>query len=248
MNFSPQTVLRPREQVEAQLRAAIVDGTFAGGDRLPSETVLAREFGVSRTTVREALRSLSNDGLVRKVPGANGGTFVNVLDIENFSEKIGDAVRAVVKYGGVSLDELVAVRHLLEVPAAGFAALNRDEDDLVTLREALEASKQLEPDSPRADEVDYDFHVLVSKVSGNKLIDGFLSAFHKHRFEVEGINYPKEYRQRIIQQHEEILEAIQHGDAELARQHMDEHLSYLASISHGFPLQLADRNGPATED
>ncbi|MCA3749647.1 MAG: winged helix-turn-helix transcriptional regulator, partial [Rubrobacter sp.] len=74
--FKPAPVRRAREQVESQLREAILSGTFRSGDRLPSELELAKSFGVSRTTVREALGSLASAGLISKVPGASGGSFV----------------------------------------------------------------------------------------------------------------------------------------------------------------------------
>src|ERR1700761_5322280 len=81
--FRPQPVLRPREQVEHQIREAIYAGTFRQGERLPSEAELAKTLSVSRPTVREALRSLVAAGLVSKSTGASGGTFVQTLSHES---------------------------------------------------------------------------------------------------------------------------------------------------------------------
>ena len=81
-NHPLQRVLRPREQVERQLREAIYAGRFAPGQKLPSEADLGKLFAVSRPTVREALRSIAAAGLIRTVPGAQGGSFVSSLDHE----------------------------------------------------------------------------------------------------------------------------------------------------------------------
>jgi GntR family transcriptional repressor for pyruvate dehydrogenase complex len=71
--FQITEVVRPRTQVERQIREAILLGTFSHGAKLPAETELAQRFGVSRPTVREALRSLVDAGLIRKIPGVAGG-------------------------------------------------------------------------------------------------------------------------------------------------------------------------------
>src|SRR5689334_18541438 len=73
-------VVRPRQQVEDRIRQAILEGELKTGERLPSESELARQFAVSRTTVREALRALSTQNLIEKVPGAGGGSFVRAVD------------------------------------------------------------------------------------------------------------------------------------------------------------------------
>ncbi|KAA9163320.1 GntR family transcriptional regulator [Amycolatopsis acidicola] len=69
-------VVRPREQVEDTLRASVLNGRLAAGERLPAEAELARQFSVSRPTIRQALSALETQGLIRKVPGARGGWFV----------------------------------------------------------------------------------------------------------------------------------------------------------------------------
>ena len=74
--FKARQVTRPRAQVEAQIKEAILLGQFAPGDKLPPETELAEQFGVSRITVRDALRVLEARGLVRVKVGAMGGAFV----------------------------------------------------------------------------------------------------------------------------------------------------------------------------
>src|SRR3954454_4967355 len=88
--FAPTPVLRPRQQVENQIRSAILSGQFARGDRLASETQLAERFGVIRATIREALRRLVEAGLISKDRGATGGSFVEYGDHQTLSRLISD--------------------------------------------------------------------------------------------------------------------------------------------------------------
>ena len=76
------------EQVADQLRELIVTGELPQGGRLPTETVLARDLGVSRTTVREALRLLAAQGLIRTSKGQTGGSYVTLPTVDHISESI----------------------------------------------------------------------------------------------------------------------------------------------------------------
>ena len=120
--FQAQQVLRPRAQVEKQIREAILRGDFSQGDKLPSETDLAQQFGVSRPTVREALGSLVTAGLIRKIPGVAGGSFVNSVTPDSLSTMLGESMDNIVRLGSLDIDELTAMRRVLEVPAASWAA------------------------------------------------------------------------------------------------------------------------------
>src|SRR5918997_4269757 len=119
MTFKPQPVARAREQVETQIREAILSGTFKRGEKLPSEAELADNFAVSRTTVREALRSLAAAGLIFKVPGASGGSFVQAIDYRGLGSLIGESIENSLRLGSIDFDEVIHVRRLLEVPSAG---------------------------------------------------------------------------------------------------------------------------------
>src|SRR5947199_10053494 len=83
--FTAKRVTRPRIQVEEQIKDAILSGQFGQGDKLPPETQLAEQFGVSRPTLREALGSLVSAGLIRKIPGVAGGSFVNSVTADSLS-------------------------------------------------------------------------------------------------------------------------------------------------------------------
>ena len=148
MTFKPQPVARAREQVETQIREAILSGIFKRGEKLPSEAELAENFAVSRTTVREALRSLAAAGLIFKVPGASGGSFVQVIDYRALGAVLGDSIVNTLRLGTVEYDEVAQVRYLLEVPSAKLAATNRSEEDVETLWSIVDRQKG-DPSGPR---------------------------------------------------------------------------------------------------
>ena len=103
--FKAKEILRPRAQVEHQIREAILQGEFSQGDKLPPETELAQQFGVSRPTVREALGSLVAAGLIRKIPGVAGGSFVNSVTPGSLSRMLSESMDTIVRLGSLDVDE-----------------------------------------------------------------------------------------------------------------------------------------------
>src|SRR5918995_2494214 len=112
--FKATQVKRPRDQVEQQLREAILEGHFAQGDKLPPETELASQFGVSRPTVREALGALVSAGLIRKIPGVAGGSFVNTVTPDSLSQMLMQSMDTIVRIGALDIAEITEVRRVLE--------------------------------------------------------------------------------------------------------------------------------------
>ena len=130
-------VRKAYEQVYDQLRDLIIRGELPRGERLPGEIVLAREFGVSRGTVREALRALAAHNLIRTAKGAGGGSFVTLPTVDHVSEFLEANISLLSEANDVTLEEFLETRRLLEVFAARQCALRRDDDDLERLRETI---------------------------------------------------------------------------------------------------------------
>src|SRR5258705_3368467 len=174
--FQAQHVVRPRAQVERQLRDAILTGQFGQGERLPTETKLAELFGVSRPTVREALSGLVAAGLISKVPGISGGSFVNSVTTGGLSETLGESVGTILRLGAVEIGEIAAVRRALEVPAARMAAQSRTSAHLSRMQEILDQQRVITVDDPNVPAYDVEFHSTIGDASGNRLLGAFIRA------------------------------------------------------------------------
>jgi len=157
------------KQVAEQIRRLILDGTLVPGEQLPVEEKLGASFGVSRNTVREALRMLSSQNLVHTTRGVSGGTFVSVPNAEILQGSIETSLQLLSGQNGVNVDELFDTRTILEVPGAHAAALNRTEADLERMRASVE---RVEHGTNALDRADHsqDFHQAVLDASGNRLL------------------------------------------------------------------------------
>jgi GntR family transcriptional regulator, transcriptional repressor for pyruvate dehydrogenase complex len=230
MTFKPQPVARAREQVETQIREAILSGTFKRGEKLPSEAELAENFAVSRTTVREALRSLAAAGLIFKVPGASGGSFVQVIDYRSLGGVLGDSIVNTLRLGTVEYDEVAQVRRLLEVPSAKLAATNRAQEDIETLRSIVDRQKEITFDHPDVPQLDINFHSAIGDASGNRVLASFVTALHHATRPVLAKHLDAKAGRGTVRQHAAIVKAISEGDPEAAAVAMEEHLDYLQKL------------------
>ena len=220
-------VRKAYEQVADQLRDLIVSGELARGERLPNETVLAREFGVSRATVREALRLLTAQSLIRTAKGAGGGTYVTLPSVDHVSQFLNSALNLLAAAEHVTLDELLEAREALEVPATRLAALRRSDDDINHLNGAIPP----DPDRLRPQEqfvYNADFHTSVIAASGN----AFLLMAAQPLFTILQTNLARSslgarFHKGINEQHRAIVSAIESRDAKRAEREMRAHLEFL---------------------
>lgn len=222
-----QKVLRPRQQVEEALRKAVLDGHLRTGDRMPSETELARQFSVSRPTIREALSALESQGLIRKVPGAGGGSFVQAVDHNALGEVVQASMHNLLRLGTVSYEEVAMVRQHLEVPAVMLAAVNRTEDDLAELRRILSEQKRRTVDDPMVADLDAEFHVAIAQMSGNRVLASLIYALHRESEPVGYLDLSPKVGRDTFAQHQKIVDAIADKDPEAGEKAITEHLAYL---------------------
>lgn len=211
-------------QVADQLRDLIVTGKLTPGDRLPSEAELGQAFGVSRSTVREALRSLTSQHLVHTSRGVHGGTFVADADPRTISAYLETSL-GLLSAGGLTVDELLTVREMLEVPAARLAATQRTESELQVLRTAVaEENAEAGPQH----EHPQNFHILLLACTHNGLLEVVTQPIFsvlKNRF-LRG-KAPMEFWEQVCRDHEDMVEAIERRDADAAGALMQEHLHRL---------------------
>ncbi len=222
-----QRVRKAYEQVYDQLRELIMSGQLARGERLPKEAVLARDFGVSRGTVREALRVLAAQNLIRTAKGAGGGSFVTLPAVDHISEFLRLNISLLSESEDVTLEEFLEARDLLEVFAARLAAERRTSGDIAALRSALHD----DPLSLSAEErfaMNKDFHTGVLTASGNKLLKISAQPIYSIlQTNLDRSKVAESFNVEVFAHHREILEAIENGDPELTRQRMHDHLLFL---------------------
>lgn len=224
---SVQPIRKAYEQVADQLRELIIGGELTAGSRLPIETELAREFGVSRPTVREALRVLAAQNLIRTTKGTAGGSFITAPTVDHISEFLRSSLGLLTEANGVSLEEFLEVREILEVRAARLAAERRTDADIERLRAAIPAH----PMSLSIQDQFFfnrQFHSIVVDSCKNTLL--YIAA--QPVFSVLQTNLArsiigKNVHRTINDQHSEIAEAIAAGDADAAGSLMHSHLEYL---------------------
>ena len=231
--FQPRAVTRPRDQVEQQIRAAILDGHFGQGEKLPPETSLAQQFGVSRPTIREALGALVSAGLIRKIPGVAGGSFVNTVTADSLSQMLTESVATILRLGALDIAELTAVRVVLEVPAAELAAKNRRQEDIDAMHAIVESQRQTTIDDPLIPSYDLAFHKRIGQASGNRLLAAFIAAVHDSAHPVRYLTVTHDVGHNTVKHHMAILRGIEAGDPTAARDAMAVHLSYIQQYSSG---------------
>lgn len=222
-----RTVLRPRQQVEETIKTAILDGELKSGEMLPSEAELARQFNVSRTTLREALQSLVTQNLIHKVPGARGGNFVQTVDYRSLGDVVIESVDNLLALGSIDFMEVAAVRQQLEVPSVRLAAENRTEEDVEKLRATVEKQKNASVDDPEVPELDRLFHTQIADASGNRVLASFVAALHHATEPVDYLELSSEVGRETVRQHLAIVRAIRHQDSDAGEAAIIEHLTYL---------------------
>ena len=153
------------EQVVEHIENLIVNGDLQSGDRLPAERELTERFGVSRTVIREAVKSLQEKGLVEIRPGV--GTFVHNGMSEIMRQSFGRMVMIDQEHGLVNL---MQVREILEPEIAGIAAVKRTEDDIEAMQETIDRMDESLHDVEVFITADHEFHLALARATQNELI------------------------------------------------------------------------------
>jgi GntR family transcriptional repressor for pyruvate dehydrogenase complex len=223
------TPIRPAyEQVAVQLRTRILDGTMKPGERLPVESQLAASFGVSRTTIREALRTLNSQDLVYTARGVNGGTFVAPVDAKGFVDNMESRLGLMATNDVITAEELIEVRILIEVPSARLAASRRTREDLDALRLAAEGNEVSGTREERGHH-SRDFHMAVVWAAHNVLLSSIAAPIFSVWRQL-GLSTTDGWNE-IDHEHYEVIEAIERGDGEAAARLTELHLVKMRASS-----------------
>jgi GntR family transcriptional repressor for pyruvate dehydrogenase complex len=215
------------ELVAERLRERVIVGDLQPGERLPNEAALATDFGVSRATVREALRVLAAQSLIRTSKGAGGGSYVTLPSVDGVSAFVQSSISLLADADDVTLDELLEARELLEVPAARLAAARRSEEELERLRDAI-PDEPLRLGTQRQFVYNQDFHLAVIDGSRNALLTiAAAPVFAVLQRNLARSKLGARFHRTINEHHRAIAAAIEAGDADLAGDEMYGHLEWL---------------------
>lgn len=158
------------KQIAEQLREAIVSGKFKIGDRLPTEDDLARRFQVSRPTVREALKRLAAQNLVRAKRGPAGGSFVIQPSYEELAESLSASATLLVGMGALSIEEIIVARRMLQSDCLRLAVKNANHESLRKIETALLIQKCAELSDQEFCQADVAFHRALVDATDNGML------------------------------------------------------------------------------
>jgi GntR family transcriptional regulator, transcriptional repressor for pyruvate dehydrogenase complex len=228
----PRPIRGASEQVAVEIQHYIQEEGLRPGDFLGREEDLASEFGVSRPTLREALKLLASGNLIRASKGPGGGIFVARTAEEGISRSLSDAIAMMLETGAVALDELLDARILLEVPLAGLAAYQSDEGTVDRLREIVETEAAAEPeDTETHARTDMEIHRTLAAAGGNRMVQALTDwIFEVLQPSLIEILQPAVVQSAIADQHQALLAAVEKGDPARAERAMKDHLLYLQDV------------------
>jgi GntR family transcriptional repressor for pyruvate dehydrogenase complex len=207
------------EEVVGQLHQLIDAGKLKAGDRLPSERELAETFRVSRSSVREAIKTLENEGMVVTRPGS--GTFLTTVNVE----AIIPSLASLLSRGKDALIDLFEMRCLVEPSIAALAAERATPADILLLKEiCTKQAQQIDRETSAVDS-DAAFHLTIGRATHNAALQRLVASI---------VEILKPIREKSLQtpgrahkslaSHRAILVAIERHDSELARQAMQQHI------------------------
>jgi GntR family transcriptional repressor for pyruvate dehydrogenase complex len=212
--------IRLYEKIVEQIEQRILAGDLKVGDSLPPERLLADQFRVSRTAVREAVKALTEKGLVEVRPGK--GTFVT----NGTSQAVRFSLDRLVRIGQEDgTRDLVEVREILEPEIAALAALRASADQVERLERAVATMDAALADAEIFIEADLDFHLALADASQNSLIPTLITPIvgllREQRIKIFHVRGGPERGQM---HHKRILAAVLRRDASGAREAMRAHL------------------------
>ncbi|MBS9462228.1 FadR family transcriptional regulator [Flagellimonas sp. 389] len=212
-----------QQKIIAKLRDLIEYKNLEPGDKLPSERMLSEKFEVSRSNVREAIQKLEFFGILNSKP--QSGTFIADIGRVAMSGMLDDILRL----EDPDFKSLVETRILLELKTVKLASLRRTEEDLVKMRDALDAYNNKVLNKQDAVEEDLLFHLAIANASKNSTMNTFMliitpeiiTNFEKYHVCDSNQSFLG------IQEHEDIYEAIKKQDPKMAREKMKVHFKTL---------------------
>jgi GntR family transcriptional repressor for pyruvate dehydrogenase complex len=227
---------RLSDKVTEAILQTIVSNRLRPGDALPPERELGKQFGVSRTVIREAIRALHAKGLLE----VRSGSGVRIVAVD--AKTVSESMRHFVKGSMLDYAKVDEVRRVLEVAAAGIAAERATDDDIVAIDATLAEMAGSVDDLATSIEVDLAFHRAVANATHNELFGVLHDAIGEMLVEVRRRNLslgPGE-RRKVIEMHTAIRDRVAEHDSAAAQQAMRDHLDHVQATWSGRAPSLHD--------
>lgn len=227
--LKPVDVPKASDVLARELRERILSGELAEGTTLPAERELVKQTQMSRATVREALRILEVQNLVRVKVGRAGGAVVQRPTTKSMASSVSMLIRG----QQIKLADLMETREALEPFCAELAARKRTDDDLAVLDRANDNIADPDADLTAFLQANLDWHVGVARASHNELLIGFMTALSQAIYTgTENAAFIDEnVRAVTARAHRSITAAIRSGDAETANRRMRRHVHTYAKAA-----------------
>lgn len=220
-------------QIAAAIRDAIISGDLPVDERLPSEAELAEQFEVSRPTVREALKRLAAQNLIRTLRGATGGAFVNRLSFEDAYRQQITTSTLLLSMNEVRFETACEARYALERACVVLSAARRLPDHLAAMRAEIHRQGQPGLSDETFCDSDVAFHrALVDGAQNPVLSYQLAGAVEAMQPLMNMITFTARSREKIVVLHTRIADAIEARDHTLADQALQDLAAYTISLAH----------------
>jgi DNA-binding FadR family transcriptional regulator len=229
--FSPVSLGRVSQVIVDQIRLLIHEGRLKPGNRLPSERDLCERFGVSRVTVREALRVLEAGGLVKIRVGARGGAFVTTPS----SARVGEGLADLLKLSPLTASEVTEARMVFELGIVPIVVERATPDDIAALKDMCAKQRAALKNRSYSMTLSAEFHSRVAACTHNAAIEMLVQSFHGPLLmslrEAQVVAPLMGHRGST--EHSEFVDAVERRDVAAATAIMREHLQRTADrVAH----------------
>ncbi|WP_138753213.1 FadR/GntR family transcriptional regulator [Paenibacillus sinopodophylli] len=218
------------EEITEQIKRLIIQGNLRIGDKLPSTKEISEQFGVGRSTTREALSALKAMGLI-DIRQGGGCRVIRDAPVDMELPELQS-----LRMNRETVLELLEARESLEVSNAAIAAVKHTEADLSQLDKLVEQMKLTVGDEEEGERLDLQFHLTLAQATHNSIMVRLFESIMNHiETAIHDIRRVELYAstavaERLYSEHFAILEAIRSRDSELAAERMKQHLQHIEHI------------------
>lgn len=206
------------EKIVDEIKNAIETDKLKPGDKLPPEMELAKIFGVSRVTVREALRILELSGLILIKQGTKGGAFIKKMDAP---QKLKECLSDHLKVGNITINQLAEARYWIESIVVDIVGQKARKKDFDLLRKSVQRAEQFFREGKERDRIDenWNFHIILVKMTGNYiLIDTLRSIIELMRYMMLKIKTNRKITENALRAHKEMVGLLESGNLEKVKE------------------------------